>query len=132
PGVLANIAGMFAARGFNIDSLVVGRTEDPNYSRMTIVVNGDDLMFDQVRKQLAKLVPVAEVTDFANTAYLERNLTLIKVKVAHERRSEVIEIVNLFRAKVVDVAVDSIVIELAGTEDKIEAFVELMTPYGIL
>lgn len=131
PGVLANVAGMFAARGFNIDSLVVGRTDDPNYSRMTIVVIGDDLMFDQVRKQLAKLVPVAEVTDFADTAYLERNLTLIKVKVTPERRGEVIEIVNLFRAKVVDVAVDSIVVELAGTEDKIEAFVELMAPYGI-
>lgn len=131
PGVLANVAGMFAARGFNIDSLVVGRTDDPNLSRMTIVVNGDDNTIDQVRKQLAKLVPVSAVTDFAGTAYLERDLVLMKVNVAPERRGEVIEIVNLFRAKVVDVATSSIVIELAGTEEKLEAFLELMQPYGI-
>jgi acetolactate synthase-1/3 small subunit len=131
PGVLANVAGMFAARGFNIDSLVVGRTEDPDLSRMTIVVNGDDNMLDQVRKQLAKLVPVAEVRDFAESAYIERDLALIKVKVDPAHRGEVIEIVNLFRAKVVDVAPESIVVELAGTEDKIEAFLELMQPYGI-
>ncbi len=131
PGVLANVAGMFAARGFNIDSLVVGRTEDPNLSRMTIVVNGDDNMIDQVRKQLAKLVPVAEVRDFAETAYIERDMVLIKVKVDPARRGEVIEIVNLFRAKVVDVAPESLIVELPGTEGKIEAFLELMRPYGI-
>ncbi len=132
PGVLANVAGMFAARGFNIDSLVVGRTEDPNLSRMTIVVNGDDNTVDQVRKQLAKLVPVSAVIDFSGTAYLERDLVLVKVKVTPDRRGEVIEIVNLFRAKVVDVAQDSLVIELAGSEDKIEAFLELVQPYGIV
>ena len=131
PGVLANVAGMFAARGFNIDSLVVGRTEEANLSRMTIVVSGDDNMLDQVRKQLAKLVPVAEVRQFTDTAYIERDLALMKVSVDPSRRGEVIEIVNLFRAKVVDVAVESITIELAGTEEKIEAFLSLVRPYGI-
>lgn len=130
PGVLANVAGMFAARGFNIDSLVVGRTEDPDMSRMTIVVTGNDNMLDQVRKQLAKLVPVASVTDYAGTAYIERDLALIKVNVTPDRRGEVVETANLFRAKVVDVAADSVVIEMSGTEDKIEAFLELMQPYG--
>lgn len=131
PGVLANVAGMFAARGFNIDSLVVGRTEKPDMSRMTIVVTGDDNMLDQVRKQLAKLVPVANVIDYEGSAYIERDLALIKVNVTPEHRGEVVEIVNLFRARVVDVATESIVVELAGTEDKIEAFLELMEPYGI-
>ena len=131
PGVLANVAGMFAARGFNIDSLVVGRTEDPELSRMTIVVNGDDNTLDQVRKQLAKLVPVAKVRDFKNAAYIERDLALISVAVGPEKRGEVIEIVTLFRGKVVDVAEAGLIVELAGTEDKIEAFVELLKPYGI-
>jgi acetolactate synthase-1/3 small subunit len=131
PGVLANVAGMFAARGFNIDSLVVGRTEDPGLSRMTIVVNADENTLDQVRKQLAKLVPVVKVRDFAGSAYIERDLALITVGVVGEKRGEVLDVVNLFRAKVVDVAPESITVELAGTEDKIEAFVELMRPYEI-
>jgi len=131
PGVLANVAGMFAARGFNIDSLVVGRTDDPNLSRMTIVVDADDNTLEQVRKQLAKLVPVTNVTDFKGTAYIERDLALIRVAVEPDRRMEVIEVVNLFRGKVVDVAKQSLMVELAGTEQKIEAFVELMKPYGI-
>ena len=103
PGVLANVAGMFAARGFNIDSLVVGRTENPELSRMTIVVIADDNTLEQVRKQLAKLVPVVKVRDFKDAAYIERDLALITVGVGPEHRSEVIEIVNLFRGKVVDV-----------------------------
>jgi acetolactate synthase-1/3 small subunit len=131
PGVLANVAGMFAARGFNIDSLVVGRTEDAELSRMTIVVNADENTLEQVRKQLAKLVPVVKVRDFAGSAYIERDLALITVGVGSDRRGEVIEVVNLFRAKVVDVAPDSLTVELAGPEDKIEAFVELMKPYSI-
>jgi acetolactate synthase-1/3 small subunit len=131
PGVLANVAGMFAARGFNIDSLVVGRTEDPNLSRMTIVVSADENTLEQVRKQLAKLVPVVKVKDFAGTAYIERDLALITVGVGADKRGEVIEVANLFRGKVVDVAPDSLTVELAGPEDKIEAFVELMTPYTI-
>ena len=131
PGVLANVAGMFAARGFNIDSLVVGRTENPDVSRMTIVVDADDNTLEQVRKQLGKLVPVVKVKDFKDSAYIERDLSLITVGVGPEQRSEVIEIVSLFRGKVVDVAPQSLMIELAGTEEKIEAFVELMKPYTI-
>jgi acetolactate synthase I/III small subunit len=132
PGVLANVAGMFAARGFNIDSLVVGRTENPDLSRMTIVVTADENTLEQVRKQLAKLVPIVKVRDFKDTAYIERDLALITIGVPPEQRGQVIEIANLFRAKVVDVAKTSVIIELSGTEEKIEAFVELMKPYGIL
>jgi acetolactate synthase-1/3 small subunit len=131
PGVLASVAGMFAARGFNIDSLVVGRTEDPNASRMTIVVDADENTLEQVRKQLAKLVPVSKVKDFSGTAYIERDLALITVGVGPENRSEVVDIVSLFRGKVVDVAPESVMVELSGAEDKIEAFVKLMKPYGI-
>jgi len=131
PGVLASVAGMFAARGFNIDSLVVGRTEDPDLSRMTIVVDADENTLEQVRKQLAKLVPVTRVKDFQGSAYIERDLALITINAGTDHRSEVIEVVNLFRGKVVDVAKNSLMVELAGTEEKIEAFVELMKPYGI-
>jgi acetolactate synthase-1/3 small subunit len=131
PGVLANVAGMFAARGFNIDSLVVGRTENPEFSRMTVVVDADDNTLEQVRKQLAKLVPVVKVRDFAGTAYIERDMALISIGVGPDKRGEVIEIVNLFRGKVVDIAKSSLVVELAGTEQKIEALVELLAPYGI-
>lgn len=131
PGVLAGVANMFSARGFNIDSLVVGRTEDPNLSRMTIVVSGDQNTLDQVRKQLAKLVPVVSVRDFHDTAFIQRDLALISVGVSPDKRGEVIEIVNLFRGKVVDVAATSLIVELSGTEEKIEAFIELMKPYTI-
>lgn len=131
PGVLALVAGLFSARGFNIDSLVVGRTEDPERSRMTIVVNADDNTLDQVRKQLSKLVPVVEVVDFLGKAYIERDLALITVNVTPEKRGEVIEIINLFRGKVVDVAPGSMILELTGTEAKIEALMELLQPYGV-
>ena len=131
PGVLARVAGMFSARGFNIDSLVVGRTENPDLSRMTIVVTADDNTLEQVRKQLGKLVEVVKIRDFTDTAYVERDLLLLSVSVGPEKRSEVMEIVTLFRGKVVDVAKDSLIVELSGTEDKLEAFVELMRPYGI-
>jgi acetolactate synthase-1/3 small subunit len=131
PGVLAGVANMFSARGFNIDSLVVGRTEKPELSRMTIVVTGDDNTLDQVRKQLAKLVPVVSVRDFKDTAYIERDLALIGVAVGPEKRGEVIEIVNLFRGKVVDVSRESLVVELVGPESKIEACIELLQPYNI-
>jgi acetolactate synthase-1/3 small subunit len=131
PGVLANVANMFSARGFNIDSLVVGRTEDPALSRMTIVVNADDNTLDQVRKQLAKLVPVVQVVDFKGQAYIERDLALITVGVTQENRSQVIETTNLFRGKVVDVSRESVMVEMAGEEEKIEAFIDLMRDYGI-
>ena len=131
PGVLASVAGLFSARGFNIDSLVVGRTENPDLSRMTVVCTGDDNTLEQIRKQLAKLVPVIKVRDFKGAAYVERDLCLVTVGIAPEQRSEVIEIVNLFRGRVVDVAKASLMVEIAGTEEKIEALIELLKPYGI-
>ena len=131
PGVLANVAGMFAARGFNIDSLVVGRTESPELSRMTVVVDGDDNTVEQVRKQLAKLVPVVKVRNFTGAAYVERDLAMITVTVLPEKRGEVVELAKLFRGKVIDIAKDSILIEISGTEAKLESLIDLLRPYGI-
>ena len=131
PGVLAHVAGMFAARGFNIDSLVVGRTEDPELSRMTIVVNADDRVLEQVRKQLAKLVTVVKVRDFEDVPYVERDLMLLRIHVVPEKRPEVIQLVSLFRGRVVDVSRSSMMVELSGPEDKLEAFTDLVRPYGI-
>jgi acetolactate synthase-1/3 small subunit len=131
PGVLAHVAGMFSARGFNIDSLVVGRTEDPDLSRMTIVVNADDRILEQVRKQLAKIVTVVRVRDYKDLPFVERDLALIKVSTPPGKRSEVIELAGLFRAHVVDVGTNTIMIQIAGEEEKIDAFVELLRPYGI-
>ena len=131
PGVLASVAGLFSARGFNIDSLVVGRTENPDLSRMTVVCTGDDNTLEQIRKQLAKLVPVIKVRDFKGAAYVERDLCLVTIGVAQEQRSEVIEIVNIFRGRIVDVGKTSLMIEIAGTEEKIEQLIELLKPYGI-
>lgn len=138
PGVLSQVAGMFAARGFNIDSLVVGRTENPEISRMTIVVSGSDAVLEQVRKQLQKLVPVVKVVDYKDVAFVERDLMLVQVSTESSqkdqlnKRSELIELASLFRAKVVDVSPDQLMIELAGTEDKVEAFIQLIQPYGIV
>lgn len=130
-GVLAHVAGMFAARGFNIDSLVVGRTEDPALSRMTIVVVGDDRVLEQVRKQLAKVVPVVKVRDFQEVSYVERDLMLLRVQVAPEQRPEVLTLIELFRGRTVDVSPGSILVEMSGTEEKLEAFIELVRPYGV-
>ncbi len=138
PGVLAQVAGMFAARGFNIDSLVVGRTENPELSRMTIVVNGDAAVLEQVRKQLQKLVPVVKVVDYSTVDFVERDLMLLQVTTAgkvpgsRHHRNELIELADVFRAKVVDVCEDQLMIELSGSEEKVEAFVELARPYGIV
>src|SRR5438874_1801266 len=123
PGVLARVAGMFSARGFNIDSLVVGRTEDPKYSRMTIVVSADDNTIEQVRRQLAKIVEVVDVRDFKGSAYVERDLVLISVSCTPAQRGEVINIVEMFRGKTVDVSLDTLMVEITGTEQKLEAFV---------
>ena len=131
PGVLAHVAGMFAARGFNIDSLVVGETENPEQSRMTIVVRGDDRVLEQVRKQLAKVVAVLKVRDFSGVAHVERDLMLVRLSVDAERRGPVLDLVNIFRGRVVDVSSKSIMIQLTGPEDKIEAFIECCRPYGI-
>ncbi|MEI8196344.1 MAG: acetolactate synthase small subunit [Phycisphaerae bacterium] len=131
PGVLAHVAGMFSARGFNIDSLVVGRTEDPTMSRMTIVVNADDRILEQVRKQLAKIVTVVRVRDYKDLPFVERDLAMIKVSTPPGKRSEIMEIVDVFRGRVVDVGANTVLVLLTGTEDKIDAFIELVRPYGL-
>ncbi|QOV91582.1 acetolactate synthase small subunit [Humisphaera borealis] len=131
PGVLANVANMFSARGFNIDSLVVGRTEDPQYSRMTIVVVADDNTLDQVRKQLAKLVPVVDVRDFKNAAFVERDLALITVNASAEKRGEILDLTQMSGGKVVDVAPETMMIEMTGGEEELDRFVDLLRPYGI-
>src|SRR5438477_3776542 len=124
PGVLAHVAGMFASRGFNIDSLAVGETEDPRLSRMTFVVVGDDSVLEQVRKQLEKIVTVVRVDDISSRDFVERDLMLIKVRTAGgSRRSEIRELVDIFRGRVVDVGMDEVMIEISGQERKIQAFV---------
>ena len=131
PGVLAHVAGMFAARGFNIDSLVVGRTEDPDLSRMTIVVIGDDRVVEQVRKQLAKIVPVVKVQDFVGQPVVARDLMLIVLSAPPEKRPEILALIEVFRAKVVDIGQKYIMVEVSGPEAKIEAFINACKPYGI-
>jgi acetolactate synthase-1/3 small subunit len=131
PGVLAHIAGMFAARAFNIDSLVVGRTEDPKLSRMTIVVVGDDRVVEQVRKQLAKVVPVVKVQDFAGQPVVARDLMLVSVNAPPEKRPEIVSLIEMFRGKVVDIGLKTLMIEISGPEQKIEAFINACKPYGI-
>jgi len=131
PGVLAHVAGMFAARGFNIDSLVVGRTEDPKLSRMTIVVVGDDRIVEQVRKQLARIVPVVKVQDFAGKPVVARDLMLITVTVPPEKRPEIFTMIEMFRGRVVDIGQKSLMIEISGPETKIEAFIDVCRPYGV-
>jgi acetolactate synthase-1/3 small subunit len=123
---------MFAARGFNIDSLVVGRTEDPDLSRMTIVVVGDDRVLEQVRKQLAKVIPVVKVRDFTGVSYVERDLMLVKIGTPAAKRPELAQLVDLFRGSVVDVARSTMTVQLSGSEDKVEAFIDLVRPYGIV
>lgn len=130
-GVLARIATLFAARGFNIDSLAVGETEEDGISRMTIVVRGDDRILEQVEKQLNKLVDVIKVTDFKETQHIERDLTLIKVKADKTNRSEIMQITDIFRAKIIDVAAESVVIEITGDEEKIQALITMLRPFGI-
>lgn len=132
PGVLAHVAGMFASRGFNIDSLAVGETEDPRLSRMTFVVVGDDSVLEQVRKQLEKIVTVVRVVDVSARDHVERDLMLIKVQANQGQRSEIREICEIFRGRIVDVSPDQVIIEIAGQEKKVEAFIDLMRPFGII
>lgn len=132
PGVLAHISGMLASRGYNIDSLAVGETEDPHLSRMTFVVVGDDRVLEQVRKQLEKIVTIVKVMDVSSQDFVERDLMLIKVKApAGGRRSEIRELVEIFRGQIVDVGADEVTVEISGRENKIQAFIERMRPYGI-
>jgi acetolactate synthase I/III small subunit len=131
PGVLAHVSGMFAARAFNIDSLVVGRTEDPQLSRMTIVVVGDDRVLEQVRKQLAKIIPVVKVQDFAGQSVVARDLMLITIAAPAEKRPEIVALIETFKGNVVDIGQKTIMVEISGPEEKIEAFIEMCRPYGI-
>jgi acetolactate synthase-1/3 small subunit len=131
PGVLARVASLFSRRGFNIDSLAVGPTEHSDVSRMTIVVNVEDLPLEQVTKQLNKLVNVLKVVELENESAVQRELLLVKVKADQTIRSQVFEIVQVFRAKVVDVATDAVTIEVTGTSDKLDAFIKVLEPYGI-
>ena len=130
PGVLARISGLFSRRGFNIDSLAVGPTENPEVSRMTIVVSVDKLPLEQVTKQLNKLVNVLKIVELDDRS-IQRELVLVKVRANSEMRSNVLEIATLFRAKVVDVAPDTLTIEATGSRDKLEALLRVLEPYGI-
>jgi len=131
PGVLAHVAGMFAARAFNIDSLAVGRTDNPSLSRMTIVVVGDDRVLEQVRKQLAKIVAIVKVQDFVGQDVVARDLMLISIAAPAEKRPEVLALIEMFNAKVVDIGTKFVMVEVAGPENKIEAFIESAQPYGV-
>jgi len=132
PGVLAHISGMLASRGFNIDSLAVGETEDRSLSRMTFVVVGDDRVLEQVRKQLEKIVTVVRVLDISSNDFVERDLLLVKITApAGGVRAEVRELVDIFRGQIVDVGPDEVMIEISGRESKVQAFIERVRPYGI-
>lgn len=130
-GVLAHIAGLFSSRGYNIDCLSVGITENPELSRLTLVTRGDDAIIEQIRKQLEKLIPVLKVTDLSAKPHVEREFLLVRINAPAARRNEVIGLVEVFRANVVDVSPNEMMIEMAGSQDKVEAFVELIKPYGI-
>jgi len=130
-GVLARIASLFSARGFNIDSLAVGETEDPTVSRMTLVVPGDDQVIEQVIKQLRKLIDVIKVVDLTEEDKVERELVLVKVKAKGTDRAEIMRIVDIFRAKVVDIHPEAFTIEVTGTEKKIEGSLTLLRSFGI-
>ncbi len=132
PGVLAHISGMLASRAYNIDSLAVGATEDPELSRITFVVNEDEKKLDQVRKQLEKIVTVVRVLDFSSADFVERDLMLIKVSTDNGRRGEIRELVDIFRGRIVDVGATHVMIEISGRETKIDAFIDRMREFGIL
>ncbi|MDZ4816327.1 MAG: acetolactate synthase small subunit [Verrucomicrobiota bacterium] len=130
-GVLVRIAGLFSGRGYNIDTLNVAPTHDPKTSRMTIVVRGDDNVLEQVTKQLNKLVDVLKVDDFKDGEYVDRELVLVKVSVNSKSRAEVMQICDIFRAKIVDVQPHNLTIEVTGDESKIEKFLGLMSSFGL-
>jgi len=130
-GILARIASLFSARGFNIDSLAVGETEDPTVSRITMVVPGDDQIIEQVIKQLRKLIDVIKVVDLTNLDTVERELVLVKVSAKRADRAEIMRIVDIFRARIVDIHPFSFTIEATGTEDKIKGILTLLRPFGV-
>ncbi len=131
PGVLSRITGLISRRGFNIESLAVGPTENPTVSRVTAIVHADDVAYEQITKQLHKLISVHKITDLTNDKAIERELVLFKVAAPPERRNEIIEISNIFRAKIVDVGKSSLTIEATGTDDKLKGLEDLFRAYGI-
>ncbi len=131
PGVLARIAGLFSRRGFNIDSLAVGPTEHPEVSRMTIVVNVEDSPLEQVTKQLNKLVEVIKIVELDGGASVSRELLLVKLKADASTRGQVLEVVQLFKAKVVDVATDAVTVQVVGNADKLDDFLRIVEPFGV-
>ena len=131
PGVLARVASLFRRRGFNIESIAVGHTERPGLSRVTLVVGGNSAELEQVRKQLDKLINVVRVSDISQQDIVARELALIKVSATTSTRSEIIQIVDIFRANIVDVAPDSLTVEVTGDEDKVESLISLLRSFGI-
>jgi len=130
-GVLAHIAGLFSSRGFNIDSLTVGRTENVGVSRMTIVVEGDEAVLEQVRKQLGKVIDVLKVMDFSGKDTVQRDLALVKINAPPAKRPEIVSVIEIFHGNVVDISASDMVVELSGPEAKVDAFVEMVRPYGV-
>ncbi|OFW34511.1 MAG: acetolactate synthase small subunit [Candidatus Aquicultor primus] len=131
PGVLARVSGLFSRRGFNIDSLAVGPTEDADISRMTIVVDADDVKLEQITKQLYKLINILKISDLDPSDAVERELVLIKVNAPPNMRPEIVETANIFRANIIDVSKSTLTIEITGTSNKIQALEDLLRPYGI-
>lgn len=131
PGVLARVAALFSRRGYNISSLAVGETEDPSISRMTIAVDADDVTLEQITKQLHKLIEVIKVSDVTKAETVDRELALIKVNATAANRAEISQIVDIFRARIVDVSERTVIVELTGDEGKAEAMIQLLRPYGI-
>ena len=131
-GVLSRVAGMFSRRGYNIDSLTVGETADPRFSRMTVCCSGDDLILEQIEKQLAKLVDVRDIKVLKPGESVVHEVVMIKVKVKPEQRQGVLSIADIFRAKVVDVSMDSLIVEMTGSRSKLSAFIDLLRDYEIL
>lgn len=131
PGVLSRIAGLFSARGYNIESLCVAPTTDPQVSRVSLVTRGDEFILEQIKKQLNKLINVIKVYDYTNVPYVQRDLALVKVRAKPEQRAEVLRIADIFRSRVIDVSPNYYTLEITGDEDKIEAFLRLLKPMGI-
>lgn len=131
-GVLSRISGLFSRRGYNIESITAGLTADPRFTRITIVASGDDEILDQIEKQVAKLVDVRDIKELAPEDSVYRELALIKVRTGSEQRQGVISVVDIFRAKIIDVAPDSLIVELTGDQAKIDAFINLLEGYEIL
>ena len=131
-GVLSRVSGLFSRRGYNIASLTVGETADPRYSRMTVVAEGDEQILDQIRKQLSKLIEVVDIRVLEPEKSVSRELVLVKVRVEEDQRQSVIAMANIFRGKVVDVGMDSLIVELTGQQSKLDAFLRLLRDYEIL